>query len=196
MFYIIGLGNPTPEYFNTRHNVGRLSVEKMGDRVSGDSWKKDNILLSQIKKMYISKHLVVLLLPEVFMNQSGLITGVLKNKYQSDIENIIVIHDDVDLSFGSIKVSVGKGHAGNNGVKSIIKSLNNNNFTRVRIGIAPVDEQGKKIRPAGGGALEKFVLRPFSVSQQKKIPEILENVENILVDLVENGKYFVMNKYN
>ncbi len=196
MYYIIGLGNPTERYFNTRHNIGRLAVESFGNKLSHDSWDKDKITLSKTKVVHLNNQPVILLLPEVFMNQSGQVTAVLKNKYEVDFNNIIVIHDDVDLPFANIKISVGRGHGGNNGVKSIIKSLNSNEFTRIRIGISYQDESDCVRRPPGGESLERFVLQPFSKSQQKEIPKILNRVDNVITDIIENDVSFAMNKYN
>ena len=151
MFVIVGLGNPGKDYINTRHNVGFNTIDLLADR--------NNIKINKIKfkSVYgegiIGGEKVVLLKPQTYMNNSGIAVLNLYNFYKIPIENIIVIVDDIDIEFGTIKVRR-KGSAGtHNGLKSIIWHLNRDDFPRVKIGIGEKRE---------GQDLANFVLSKFS----------------------------------
>ncbi len=132
---IVGLGNPGPEYTNTRHNAGTWFVEQLAQQF--------NITLRPEKKysgLYgkgeIGGHLVHLLIPTTFMNRSGKAVAPLANFFRIPVNNILVAHDELDMEPGSCKIKLGGGHGGHNGLRDIIASLaNNKDFYRLRIGI-------------------------------------------------------------
>ena len=145
----------------------------------------------------IVNHSVALLLPETFMNQSGNTVRYVAEKHQAQISDFIVVHDDIDIPFGDIKVGRGRGAGGNNGVQSIIDTFSSKDFVRVRIGIAPTSFwTGAIKRPEGGGPLERFVLKPFSPSERKQLPELYQKVRLILETIIVDGVDVAMNKFN
>jgi PTH1 family peptidyl-tRNA hydrolase len=154
MILIVGLGNPGRKYTKTRHNIGSRII---------DALKKE-----------ISDEKVILFKPDTFMNNSGKAVREEINYYKIPVENLIVIHDDIDLSFGIIRVSKNVSSAGHKGVQSIIDELGTQDFTRVRIGIKPdykVDT-------------EKFVLEKFPKQEEKQLKEIIKKAVSELKQLL------------
>jgi PTH1 family peptidyl-tRNA hydrolase len=139
-FLIVGLGNPGSRYANTRHNVGTDFVLEAEKKYSFKLEEKKN-LKAFISKIILKEREVIFSIPTVFMNHSGISLKLLKDKFNTNIENIIVIHDDLDLKSGVIKLKVGGGHGGHNGLKSIFQNLGSQDFKRIRIGI---DHPGDK----------------------------------------------------
>ncbi len=185
MHYVVALGNSGEEYKNTRHNMGFLVldyvVEKLGlsEPVSYMAYK------GRITEGAVLGNKTTFLYPETFMNNSGL--AVKKLVPPDEIENLIVIHDDIDLPLGDIKISKNRGDGGHNGVKSIINHLGTKDFTRIRIGIAPINtETGLPARPEGS-ELPDFVLNKFSKRELEELDEIKVRVKNILEIIVREG---------
>jgi len=138
---------------------------------------------------------VLVLYPDTYMNNSG--AAAVKLVPKTEVSDLIVMHDDIDLPFGQIKVSHGRGGGGNNGVSSIIQKLGSKDFTRIRIGIAPKSFwTGEVKRPAGGGPLERFVLKSFSPSERKQLPLVFQKVDTALQTVVECGVEKAMNQCN
>ena len=139
-FLVVGLGNPGSRYSNTRHNVGTDFILEAKKKYSFDLIEKKT-LKSFLAEVIIKDKKVVFAVPTIFMNHSGVALKLLKNKFSTTIENIIVIHDDLDLKSGVIKLKAGGGHGGHNGLKSIFENLGSKEFKRIRIGI---DHPGDK----------------------------------------------------
>ena len=193
MYLIIGLGNPGEEYENTRHNVGFLVLDKIaksGRLVNGQDicqFKFDKSFNSETTKCKVFAKPSILAKPHTFVNNSGTAVKKLKLKYKVKSENIIIIHDDLDIDFGNIKLSFAKNSGGHNGVESIIKALKTNKFWRLRIGLA-----GRKLQIArrskskkdGINDVGKFVLSRFSPSEKDKFKLVtkkaLQRLENLL----------------
>lgn len=143
----------------------------------------------------LSEEPIAILYPDTFMNNSG--AAVVKFVPKSEMSDLIVLHDEIDLPFGEIKISHGRGAGGNNGVKSIIEKTGSKDFVRVRIGIAPTSFwTGKVKRPQGGGPLERFVLKPFTPAERKQLPEVFARVDAAVQAIVEKGVEAAMNQYN
>ncbi len=185
MYVVIGLGNPGKDYTNTRHNVGFEAIDILA--------KRNKIDLNKIKfqAVYgegrIGNEKVLLVKPQTFMNNSGVTVREIFQFYKIDVQNIIVIVDDIDIDFSSIRVKQ-KGSAGShNGLKSIIYHLQDENFPRVKIGI------GKK---HSNQDLADFVLSRFSKEERPEIELSLitaaEAVENIIMQDIN----YAMNKFN
>jgi len=181
---IIGLGNPGKKFEGTRHNVGFLVLDKFMEKNSFPKFelsKKSNALLSE---NILNSEKIILAKPQTFMNDSGkAVREILKN---NPTENIVVIHDDVDLPVGKIKIVEERGSAGHKGVESIIENIGNKGLIRIRIGVAPQKEIKAK----------QIVLKKFS----KEEKEIINNVNNKTIEaldfLLQNGLEKAMNKYN
>ncbi len=165
---IVGLGNPGAKYAKTRHNVGWLFL----DWLAGDAVQWKDHLRLQARIATVSRGEVELLLvkPQAFMNKSGLTVAALHKKYPKDfLEQLVIVHDDKDLPYGTVKTERGRGAAGHNGVKSIIEQLGSKDFTRVRIGVA--NEQLAK-QPT-----DRFVLSSFTAEEMQGLEEVFEGVE-------------------
>jgi PTH1 family peptidyl-tRNA hydrolase len=195
MKYIVPLGNPGERYADTRHNVGWLAMDHVIEALAWPHLIADNKLSGRTTGGQIADESVAVLYPDTFMNNSGSAVAKLLPKQAAD--SLIVLHDDIDLPFGIIKISKGRGGGGNNGVASIIEKLGSKDFVRIRIGIAPKSFwTGKTKRPSGGGPLERFVLKPFSPSERKQLPDIFSTIGDALELLVNKGVEAAMNRYN
>jgi PTH1 family peptidyl-tRNA hydrolase len=195
MKYIVPLGNPGDRYADTRHNVGWLAMDYSIESRAWPRLIEDTKLSGRTTEGCIGNEPVAVLYPDTFMNNSG--AAVAKLVPQSEVGDLIALHDDIDLPFGVIKISAGRGGGGNNGVSSIIQKLGSKDFVRIRIGIAPKSFwTGKTKRPQGGGPLERFVLKPFSPSERKQLPDILATIDAAIAVVIEQGVEAAMNQYN
>lgn len=187
MHIIIGLGNPGDEYKNTKHNIGREIVLKLAKKYDFPAFthdKKANALVSVGK---IEKEKTILALPETFMNKSGLAASVLTKYYKVKPEHLYVVHDDIDLTVGRIKLSFAKSSAGHKGVEHVIKNLKTNEFYRVRVGIS----NARKTKQA----LE-VVLKKFSAKEEADVKKAVKNAVEALVCAVSESPQKAMTEYN
>lgn len=144
MIPIIGLGNPGDKYTNTRHNVGWQVLDVLAQ---GESWEYDKYLLSNKCTINIGGEQVLLLKPQTFMNESG---GVLEGIKRIDpyvLNKMIIVHDEIDLPIGTIKIAYDRGDGGHNGIKSINQYYGGKDYTRLRIGISKTGENGELYKP-------------------------------------------------
>lgn len=174
---LVGLGNPGEEYTKNRHNIGfecinRLvaTLDEFGNWVN----KKDLKLLESSAQLGDKR--VIAIKPTTFMNNSGEAVALASNFYRIDPGSIIVLHDEIDVSFGQIRTRVGGSSAGHNGIKSITSSLNYENYGRVRIGIGPK-------KPAQIDSKD-FVLKDFIKSEALQLPNLYKEVNAILTEYI------------
>ncbi|GIW69747.1 MAG: peptidyl-tRNA hydrolase [Patescibacteria group bacterium] len=160
MKIVVGLGNPGEKYAKCRHNTGFIVVDEIVN-AKGLSWEKSRKLKSEICK----NGDVLFLKPQVFMNNSGEAVAAAKEFFGVNAEDILVIHDDVDLAFGQMKRQFGAGHAGHKGVMDIMEKLGTKDFERVRIGIGRPPAESEI-------AVENFVLKDFSSEELEKIKKV------------------------
>lgn len=194
MFYLVGLGNPGEKYADTRHNVGWLALDYCREKWSMPDLITGSGQSGRVTSGNVCQQPVSVLYPDTYMNNSG--SAVVKFLPPAEIKNLIVVHDDIDLPFGEIKVSQGKG-GGGNGVQSIIQKLQSKEFVRIRIGIAPKSFwTGKTKRPAGGGPLERFVLKSFGKVEQKQLDEVFTKVQTATELVISQGVAVAMNRCN
>lgn len=195
MYYIVGLGNPGAKYEHTRHNVGQQALDLALQAWGLPSLIEEKAVAGRTTEGKVCDAYVRVLYPNTYMNTSGASVGKFVPKEAT--AQLIIVHDDIDLAFGEVKVSWGRGAGGNNGVKSVIEKLGTKEFVRVRIGIAPKGIFGGEAkRPAGGGPLERFVLKPFGILEQRQLPEIYEQVRQVIEVIVTDGVEAAMNQYN
>lgn len=195
MFYIVGLGNHGAKYQDTRHNVGWIVCDYVREKSSLPALASDNSMSGRVTEGKLAGTLVRMLYPDTYMNNSG--SAVAKFVPRHEIENLIVIHDDIDLPCGEIKLNKGRGDGGNNGIKSVIEKLGTKDFIRIRVGIAPRSFwTGEVKRPKGGRALETFVLKSFTRSEAAKLEEVKECAYRALEEIIKNGLPSAMNKFN
>lgn len=201
MKLIVGLGNPGDKYQNTRHNLGFEVVDELASRVqrSASSWKNDKKLKTEIMQLnytlYASSYTLLLAKPQTYMNNSGMAVSLLANFYKVSPDNIIIVHDDLDLPLGKIKIRLGGAAGGHHGVESIIKYLGTDKFIRVRIGIGNLHalegEKGRKHFDA-----EKFVVDEFDSGEQTKVKKIIKESGEVLKLILEKGLEKAQNQYN
>ncbi|MEK7664804.1 MAG: aminoacyl-tRNA hydrolase [Patescibacteria group bacterium] len=193
MIIIIGLGNPGEKFKNTRHNAGFMvldSFAKENDFPEFKIQKKYNALVSE---NIINEQKILLAKPQTFMNESGKTAKKILKNNKSETDNLIVVHDDIDLPVGKIKIVKERGSAGHKGVESIIKNIGNNGLIRFRLGI----NQKQYHRPIGGTKKAKeVVLEKFSKDEQKIIDQAIQKTASALNFIIKNGLEKAMNEYN
>ncbi|OGZ72513.1 MAG: aminoacyl-tRNA hydrolase [Candidatus Staskawiczbacteria bacterium RIFCSPLOWO2_01_FULL_38_12b] len=184
MIIIVGLGNPGEKFNNTRHNAGFMAVDffaKKNDFPEFEFSKKDNALISK-------KETILLVKPQTFMNESGVSVKKIVSSFKFQASSFIVVHDDIDLALGSLKIVKDRGSAGHKGVESIIKHIGNENLVRLRLGIQPLGGKPKNS--------ESFVIKKFTKEEQATLDLVIETTAQALECFIENGLEKTMNAYN
>lgn len=169
MKLIIGLGNPGEEYKKTRHNAGFLAINKIADNFQFPVSNFNSKFNAEVSEGIIDNKKIILAKPQTFMNNSGQAVRAILDYYKIKPEDIVVIHDDLDILLGEYKISKNKNSGGHKGVQSIIDYLGTKDFTRIRIGIMT---ENKKT------PTEKFVLERFSRDEMKIIKGVIEEIIN------------------
>lgn len=175
---IIGLGNPGPRYEATRHNVGQMVIDELvrrrGDALrshKANAWAAESWLRPGAAKMVLAK-------PKTFMNVSGGPAAALASFYGVPAERVVVVHDELDIPFDSIKLKTGGGHGGHNGVRDVAKALGTPEFARVRVGIG---------RPPGSQDPADWVLDPFSAGERKTLDILVSDAADAVETIVDDG---------
>ncbi|MCV7382773.1 aminoacyl-tRNA hydrolase [Mycolicibacter longobardus] len=174
---VVGLGNPGPNYARTRHNVGFMVVDLLAGRI-GSAFKLHKKSGADVATGRLSGRSVVLARPRCYMNESGRQVGPLAKFYSVPPEAMVVIHDDLDLDFGRIRLKQGGGEGGHNGLRSVATVLGTKDFQRVRLGIG---------RPPGRQDPAAFVLQAFGAREREELPTICEQAADATELLVELG---------
>ncbi|MBH0776091.1 aminoacyl-tRNA hydrolase [Nocardia bovistercoris] len=174
---VVGLGNPGSEYERTRHNIGFLVADVLAERVGGrfTVHKKSGADLLQAR---LDGRQVLLAKPRSFMNLSGRPVAALAKFFSVPATEVIVVHDELDLPFGEIKLKRGGGEGGHNGLRSISSALTTKDYLRVRLGIG---------RPPGRQDPADYVLKPFSTPERKEVPVIVEQAADAVELLLKVG---------
>lgn len=169
---IVGLGNPGPGYAGNRHNVGQLAVAELAGRTSSTFKNhRANAAVATIGGLVLAK-------PNTFMNVSGAPVAGLLRFYKIPVERLIVLHDELDIPFDSVRLKFGGGHAGHNGLRDIMAATGTGDFTRVRIGIG---------RPPGRQPAADFVLKDFSAEERAVLPNLLVDAADATELIVAEG---------
>jgi PTH1 family peptidyl-tRNA hydrolase len=174
---VVGLGNPGPQYATTRHNLGFLVADILSDRI-GSGFKVHKKSGADVATGRLGGRSVVLAKPRCYMNESGRQIGPLAKFYSVPPGDIVVIHDELDLEFGFIRLKFGGGEGGHNGVRSVANALGTKDFQRVRIGIG---------RPPGRKDPAAFVLENFTAAERAEVPTICEQAADATELLIELG---------
>ena len=194
-YIIVGLGNPGEEYENTRHNTGRIAVDTFAKKIGVDEWKEDKKIKSEIAKAKLGKNTVLLVKPNTFMNKSGdAVRSLVKSKKAA--ETLVVVHDDMDIPFGKIKISFNKSSGGHKGVESIIKAVKTEGFIRMRIGICPMTPSGKPKKPQGEKAVIDLILGKMKPSELDSWKKIMKKAADGLESIVIEGRDAATMKIN
>ena len=195
MFLIVGLGNPGEEYKNTRHNTGRIILENIVKNNDFSDWKNNLKLKALCAKGEINGIKFDFMLPETFMNNSGIAVSQVINE-KKKLKNLVVVYDDMDLPLGHYKISYNKSSGGHNGLTSIIKKVKSMEFVRIRIGVSPTTPTGKMKKPKGEDAVLKFLLGKYKEDELKEIKKISKKVSEIIKMISEEGKDKAMTLFN
>jgi peptidyl-tRNA hydrolase, PTH1 family len=192
---VTGLGNPGPEYENTRHNAGRMAVMHFAKYASAPAWKEDKKSQSLTTGATVQTSLVALQLPNTYMNKSGAAVSKLVKGVKA-AEKLIVVYDDLDLPIGKIKLSFDRGSGGHKGIESIMTALKTKKFTRIRIGISPETPGGKLKKPAGDTVVDDFILKKFKESEMDTLKKVFKRVAEAIDVIVAEGPMIAMNHFN
>ena len=207
MKLIVGLGNPGEKYEKTRHNLGFLVLDRFlkdFSQVQKTIWE-DNTKFKcdmakidwQPKKGKLEK--IILVKPKTYMNNSGLCVGLVSSFYKINPADIWIIHDEIDLPLGSMKIRFGGGSAGHKGVMSIMNSLGTEKFWRFRLGAGHqkgIQPRFNRGRIRNSKSVEEFVLRGFSSGEAGKTREVIKRGSKAIQEGLENGLEKAMNKFN
>jgi len=178
---IAGLGNPGSEYENTRHNVGFWFIDALA-KSKGINLKPEKKFHGAVGKVNMGGD-IWLLKPNTYMNRSGQSVSMLARYYKIAPEEILVVHDELDLITGTLKIKEGGGHAGNNGVRDIIASLGDNGFLRLRMGIGQAEKKGGT----------DYVLGTPSKSDKERLNKVIDEVMAYLPEIISGQTEKAMN---
>jgi PTH1 family peptidyl-tRNA hydrolase len=185
VYLIAGLGNPGPKYKNTRHNIGFKVINQWGDdlnvRLSGRRFQSFNT------QTRFKGNRILLLRPLTYMNRSGESIRACVDYYRIEPENVLVVHDDLDLPLGKIKVAKNGGAGGHKGVMSLVQHLGTKNFHRIKVGID---------RPRYRESVENFVLSPFYKDERKIVEDVIQLAVQACGLFIDKGAESAMNVIN
>ncbi|MEK7180080.1 MAG: aminoacyl-tRNA hydrolase [Patescibacteria group bacterium] len=186
-YILVGLGNPGEEYTNTRHNTGRILLDAIYKKGDFAEWKEDKKYRALVSTGNFSGKKVMLMKPQTFMNKSGeSLKTLITSKKKA--ETLVVLHDDLDLPLGILKMSFNRGSGGHRGVESIIRAVKTEAFVRLKIGTSPIDRKGLAKKPSGEKAVDAFILGKFKDSEQKILSKISRKAVEVVETLVTLGK--------
>lgn len=181
---IAGLGNPGPEYANTRHNAGHMVLGLLADRIGARFKRRSG---NSVAEGRLAGHPVSLAMPLSYMNLSGPPLSALVGFYKLSAERVVVIHDELDLPFAVVRLKLGGGDNGHNGLRSVSAALHTRDYHRVRVGIG---------RPPGRMDPAAYVLRDFSVPERKDLPGVIERAADATEALIATGLPAAQNLYH
>lgn len=185
MKLIVGLGNPGPSYADHRHNIGFRVVDLMAARC--DTKVEKRAFGAFVGEGNVAGEKVLFVKPQTFMNLSGDAVGPVMRFYKLSIEDVVVIHDDIDIEFGKLKIAKGAGHGGHNGVRSVTEAVGGNDFYRVRMGVG---------RPVGVLDAADYVLCPFSNEEEPEVDKMVANAADAVEVLFKKGILAAQNLYH
>ena len=181
---VVGLGNVGEQYYNTRHNIGFKSIDYFAQKYNEVFSEKRYGSVSEVK---IKNKTIILLKPSTYMNLSGNAINYYLNQNKINIDNLLVISDDLDLTFCQIKIKSKGGHGGHNGHKNIIEALNTNNYSLSRFGIGKNFSKGEQVN---------YVLVKWSVLEKKELEKVLPLTSDIITSFIFEGIEKTMNTFN
>jgi len=184
-FLIVGLGNPGPRYAATRHNAGFFVLDELAGRMSAPF--KTQKTRCEVAEGRLAGSPAVLAKPTSYMNESGGPVSLVSRFYKLDVANLIVVHDELDLPFGTIRLKRGGGEGGHNGLKSISSALGSKDYVRVRFGIG---------RPPGRQDPADYVLREFAAAERKDLEYLIDRAADAAEAVLTEGLTAAQNEYN
>jgi PTH1 family peptidyl-tRNA hydrolase len=182
---VVGLGNPGSGYAGNRHNCGFMVADVLADRMRAP-FKRDRSR-ARVAVGRLAGYPVTLAKPQSFMNLSGRPVAALRTFYKIPVERIVVIHDELDVPFGTVRLKQGGGDNGHNGLRSVTAALGSRDYLRVRVGIG---------RPPGRMDPADFVLHDFSAAERKVLPDVLERCADAVEALLQRGLAAAQNEFH
>ncbi|MDP3784611.1 MAG: aminoacyl-tRNA hydrolase [bacterium] len=186
-YYIVGLGNPEPEYTGTRHNAGREAVKAFARKFDFPEFEFQK-KLAWASEGKVSREKVILILPETYMNNSGKAAAAFI-KPKKELPNAIVLHDDIDLPLGKFKIVFNRGSGGHKGVESVKRALKTEAFIRIRIGIAPRKKPSHR-------ELLKFLTGKLKPAESEVLKKLSKKISEALEVIISEGHAKAMSLYN
>jgi PTH1 family peptidyl-tRNA hydrolase len=183
---VAGLGNPGDKYRSTRHNAGAMVAELLAER-AGERFRKTRFVPADVAVTRIAGERVLLARSHRFMNDSGPSFASVARKNSVPSEQLIAVHDEIDLPFGALRIKQGGSTAGHNGLNSLVSALRSEDFLRVRVGVG---------RPPGRGDPIGYVLKPFSKDQLPDVPLLIDDAADAVESLIENGLERTQDRFN
>jgi len=184
-FLVVGLGNPGPRYAGTRHNAGFFVVEELANRVGGSF--KAHKGRADVVEARLAGRPAVLAKPKAYMNVSGGPIVAISRFFKIPVERIIVVHDELDLPFGGLRLKRGGGEGGHNGLRSATTALGSKDYVRVRVGIG---------RPPGRQDPADYVLGEFSAAERKELPLHVDRAADAVQTVIADGLEAAQNRFN
>jgi PTH1 family peptidyl-tRNA hydrolase len=192
---IVGLGNPGEEYIKSRHNTGRIILQEIARKNNFSDWKNESKYKLEKAKGEIEGEKFDFIIPNTFMNNSGNAVSFFVDD-KKKLPKLVVVYDDIDLPFGSYKISFNKSSGGHNGLNSIIKKVKSQEFLRIRVGISGKTAGGKTKKPKGEEAVLKFLLGNFKEEELKQLKKMSEQIAEVLELISREGKDKAMSIFN
>ncbi len=182
---VVGLGNPGPEYEHTRHNAGFMVVDVLAENLRATYWKDQ--AGAKVALVRFADEEIVLAKPQTFMNVSGSSVAKLVDLYDAEPEDLIVVHDDIDLAPGRVAAKRGGGHGGHNGLRSLHEKLRSDEYLRVRVGVG---------RPPGRQDAADYVLQPIRGEAAEELEGAVTTAAQVVMHILEHGIESAMQEYN
>jgi peptidyl-tRNA hydrolase, PTH1 family len=187
MLLVVGLGNPGREYAAHRHNAGFMAVDEIARRIDADAFRPK--FSGECARVEIAGEPAVLLKPLTYMNESGRSVQPAMAFFKVSPAELVVLHDELDIPFGEVRLTLGGGHAGHNGLRSIMSAVGTGDFGRVRLGVG---------RPPPGfrGEVADYVLSGFDAGERAALPDLIEKARAAVLDVARRGFGPAMNACN
>ncbi|MFT3768018.1 MAG: aminoacyl-tRNA hydrolase [Minicystis sp.] len=187
MLLVVGLGNPGREYASHRHNVGFMAVDELARRVGADAFREK--FSGEYARCELAGEPAILLKPMTYMNRSGDSVQPAMAFFKITPGELIVLHDELDIPFGEVRLKMGGGHAGHNGLRSLMERVGAGDFGRIRIGVG---------RPPPGfrGEVADFVLSSFDATERTTLPDLVKKAGDAVLDIARRGFGPAMNARN
>lgn len=185
LWLVVGLGNPGPAYAGHRHNAGFMVLDLLAGRMRGTF--KSHRSRNDVVEGRLEGHRIVLAKPRCYMNESGGPVKALRDFYKVPVERLVVVHDELDIPYGAIRLKKGGGDNGHNGLRSITKALADKEYLRLRFGVG---------RPPGRMDAAAFVLKDFSTAERKELPFFVDRAADAVEALIGTGLSATQNTFH
>jgi PTH1 family peptidyl-tRNA hydrolase len=187
VWLLVGLGNPGPKYAQNRHNIGFMVIDELASRWRADAWRSK--FGAELAQADVKRQKAIFAKPQKYMNVSGEPVQQIMAFYQVEPKDLVVVHDEIDIELGRLKLKVGGGHGGHNGIRSIMQQLGGaQDFARVRCGVG---------RPQGRGPdVADHVLSDFSKAERTEAEILIKEAADAVELIVEKGPLLAMNRFN